>query len=120
MTPRQKMFAILACVFLIVIIIDLVRRRKLREEFSWLWLMAGAVIMILSIWDSLLISFAKFIGIETPVSAILFFAIVFIFSIALHFSIKISSLTNQIKNLAQEIALCKIKCGKGADDKDRK
>lgn len=113
MTPRQKIFAILACVFLMVIIIDLVRRRKLREEFSWLWLMTGVVIMFLSIWDSLLIGFAKFIGIETPVSTIFFFAIIFIFSIALHFSIKISSLTNQIKNLAQEIALYKMKFERG-------
>jgi hypothetical protein len=109
MTPRQKMFAILACVFLMLIVVDLVRRRKLREEFSWLWLMASMVILILSICDSVLIKFAKFIGIETPVSTIFFFAVIFIFAIALHFSIKISNLTNQIKNLAQELALYKIK-----------
>ena len=107
MIIRQKIFAIVISFILMMIIVELVRRKKLREEFSWLWLMTGFVIMVLSIWDDLLIRLARFMGIVAPVSAIFFFALVFIFSIALHFSIKISSLTNRIKNLTQEIALLK-------------
>lgn len=104
---KQRIFAILISFFLMIIIIELVRRKKLREEFSWLWLMTGFAIMFLSMWDFLLIRLANFIGIVTPVATMFFFAIVFIFSIALHFSIKISTLTNQVKNLSQEIALLK-------------
>jgi hypothetical protein len=107
MLIRQKIFAILIAIFLILIIIELVRRKKLREEFSWLWIITGFVILVLSIWDGILIRIANFMGIVAPVSTIFFFALVFIFSITLHFSIKISSLTNQIKNLVQEIALLK-------------
>ncbi len=107
MIIRQKIFAILISLFLLAIIIELVRRKKLREEFSWLWLLTGFVIMFLSIWDGILIRIARFMGIVAPVSTIFFFAIAFIFSIALHFSIRISNLTNQVKNLTQEIALFK-------------
>jgi hypothetical protein len=92
---------------LMVVIVELVRRKKLREEFSWLWLLTGVGVIVLSFWDTLLIKLANFMGIIAPVSTIFFFALVFVFSIVLHFSIKISSLTNQIKNLTQEIVLLK-------------
>lgn len=115
MTLKQKVFAILISFFLMVVIVELVRRRKLREEFSWLWLVTSFVIIILSIWDGLLNSIASFIGIVTPVSTIFFFALLFIFFIALHFSIKISSLTTEIKNLTQELALFK-----ALSEKDKK
>lgn len=107
MEIRQKIFAILISVVLMIIIVELVRRKKLREELSWMWLLTGFVIIVLSIWDSLLIKVANFMGIKAPVSAIFFFAIVFIFSTILNFSIKISGLTNHVKNLAQEIAILK-------------
>jgi len=107
MTYRQKIFAILISAILMVIIIELVRRKKLREEFSWLWLSAGFFIICLSIWDFILIKFANLMGIMTPVGTILFFLIAFVFSIVLHFSIKISTLTDQVKNLTQEVAIIK-------------
>ncbi|MFA5357098.1 MAG: DUF2304 domain-containing protein [Candidatus Omnitrophota bacterium] len=107
MTYRQKIFAILISAILMVIIIELVRRKKLREEFSWLWLSAGFFIICLSIWDFILIKFANLMGIMTPVGTILFFLIAFVFFIVLHFSIKISTLTDQVKNLTQEVAIIK-------------
>ena len=44
---RQKIFAVLACLAIIVFIIEMVRRRKLREEYSWLWILTGSTLLAL-------------------------------------------------------------------------
>ncbi|MBI3008272.1 MAG: DUF2304 domain-containing protein [Candidatus Omnitrophica bacterium] len=105
MLPRQKLFAILISIGLILVIVDLVRRRKLREEYSWLWLMSGAVIFILAVWYDLLAAIGNFIGVIVPTSTLFFFGLIFLVLISLHFSVKVSSLTNQVKKLAQELAM---------------
>jgi len=107
MLPRQRIFAIILAVGLIFLIIDLVRRRKLREEYSWLWILTGVVILGLSIWDNLLEFFVRLIGVINPVSGILFFGVLFLFLISLQFSVRISALTNQVKKLTQELAIIK-------------
>ena len=54
MPLRNKMLALLVGIGLLLLVIELVRRRKLREEYSWLWLMTGSVIILLSLWFDLL------------------------------------------------------------------
>jgi hypothetical protein len=107
MPLRQKFFAIFISIALLILIIDLVRRRKLREDYSWLWLLTGVVILILASWHNLLIYLTKLIGAGLPTSTLFFFSLVFFFLIAVQFSIRISQLTNQLKNLVQENGLLK-------------
>ena len=40
---QQKIFAIIASVLIMLLVVELVRRRRLREEYSWLWLLTGGV-----------------------------------------------------------------------------
>lgn len=109
MPIRQKIFAILICVMIFVTIIELVRRRKLREEYSWLWLLTGAVLFVLAVKYNLLMAVTRFIGAGFPTSTLFFFGIIFLILINLHFSIVLSHFANQIKNLMQEVALLKNK-----------
>ncbi|MEW6108625.1 MAG: DUF2304 domain-containing protein [Nitrospirota bacterium] len=107
MTPKLKAIAVLIGVFLFLYIIELVRRRKLREEYAWLWLVTGAIIILLSIWYDLLVAISDFIGGILPSSVLFFFGMVFLLIILLHMSVKISSLAGQVKTLAQELAIFK-------------
>jgi len=105
MPIRNKVVALVFGVGLLIIIIDLVRRRKLREEYSWLWLMTGAGILILSLWFDLLKWVTHLVGAITPSSTIFLFAFLFLIFISLHFSVVISKLTSRNKELAQRYAL---------------
>ena len=49
MSPRQEIMAILLSVGLMVLIFELVRRRSLKEEYSWLWMLTGVTIFILAL-----------------------------------------------------------------------
>lgn len=107
MNLRMKMIAVLIGCFLFVYIIELVRRRKLREEYSWLWLVTGATIVILSLWYDLLVAISNFTGGILPSSILFFCGMLFLILILLHMSVKISMLTDQIKTIAQQTAILK-------------
>lgn len=113
MPPKQKLIVALMAIGLLVFIVEVVRRRKLREEYAWLWILVGVVVLLLSLWERLLDSLTSLFGIQIPANTVFFFGLMFMIFINLHFSVKISHLTNQVKRLTQEIALAKKPKGEG-------
>jgi len=105
MPIRQKVFAILIGVVIFVGIIELVRKRKLREEYSWLWLATGAGLLLLTLWYKLLVIITRFIGAVLPTSTLFFFGLIFVMLLNLHHATKNSKITDELKKLAQKIAL---------------
>jgi hypothetical protein len=105
MTFQQQVFALIASVGLLIFIVEMVRRRKLREEYSWLWIITGASILVLSLWFDLLQWLTHLVGAVVPVSTLFAFGILFLIVINVYFSIKVSTLTTQVKNLAQRLAI---------------
>ncbi len=107
MTFRQKTFALIVGIAIFVFILEMVRRRKLREEYSWLWLLTGCGIIVLVVWYDLLTFITDVIGAVLPTTTLFLFGLLFLILIALHYSIKISALTDEVRKLAQEVALLK-------------
>ena len=105
MTPRQTLFALVASIALLVFIVEMVRRRRLREEYSWLWILVAVAILVLSVWFGALKWLTHLIGAVTPVSTFFVFGILFLVVTNIYFSIKISTLTTQVKNQAQRLAI---------------
>ena len=105
MTPRQKTLAVVVSVVLLVLILELVRRRKLREEYSWLWLLTALVILLLSLRYDLLVAMTRLIGAVVPVSTLFFCGLIFLIAISISYSVRISTLSLQVKNLAQKLAI---------------
>jgi hypothetical protein len=87
----------------------MVRRRKLREEYSILWLFGSALILVLSLKQDWLVVLAHSVGIAYPPSFLFLVGILFILLILIHFSIAISKLYQMNKKMAQELALLKEK-----------
>ena len=100
--------AVTGSLFFIASILFFISRRKLREEFSLLWLFFGFVFLGLSIWRKSLDIIASFLGIVYSPAAIFLILIIGIISILIHFSIAISGLTERVKILVQEIGLLKM------------
>ena len=107
MTFRQKTFALIVGIAIFVFILEMVRRRKLREEYSWLWLLTGCGIIVLVVWYDLLTFITDLIGAVLPTTTLFLFGLLFLILIALHYSIKISALADEVRKLAQEVALLK-------------
>ncbi len=102
---RQKVAAIVVAIAVLLLIIELVRRRKLREEYSWLWAVTGAVMAVLAIYQDLLVTLSRWIGAASPVSTLFFGALLFLLTLTLQFSVRLSRLTHRNRTLAQRMAL---------------
>ena len=109
MPIQQKIIAIGIAFVIFVIIIELIRRRKLRMEYSWMWLVTGTSILLLSFNYDFLIYLTKLIGAKIPLSTLFFGAIIFLILLCLQFSIRISSLTDKVNILTQELTIIKEK-----------
>ena len=105
MPIRQQIFALIVCLLVFIFTIDMVRRRRLREEYSVLWLATSIVMFILVIRYDWLEALTRFIGAGLPTTTLFIGSIIFLMLISVQFSIKISRLTNQLKDLAQDNAL---------------
>jgi len=108
MPIRQQIFALIVGIAISIFIVEMVRRKKLREEYSWLWLLTSLGIIVLVIWYDLLVFITDMIGAVLPTTTLFVFGLLFLLLIALHYSVKISSLTDQVRKLAQKIAHLRI------------
>jgi hypothetical protein len=106
-TPvRVAIAASIASILLLLIVLELIRSRRLRERYALLWLATGIVLLILSAWRGGLNTIAGWVGVSTYPPAVLFaVAIVFILAVLLHYSTVISRLSDQSTILAQRVAL---------------
>ena len=108
MAPESQATRILAVVLslsLVITVLLLVRRRALREEYTPIWLGVALALAIVSVRLDLLHGLTRAIGAWTPSSTIFFTGQVFLVIICLNYAVRLSRVTLQLKNLAQELAL---------------
>lgn len=103
-----QIIAILGSLGLFLIVVDLVRKRRLAEEYSLLWLLVGVGFVCISAFRGLIEEIAGLLGIVYAPSAIFLIAIFFIVWLLLHFSLIVSDLAVRNRALAQEIALLRL------------
>jgi hypothetical protein len=107
MTPLAVSIAgALASFALVLVVLELIRSRRLRERYALLWLVTGITLTALSAWRSGLNTIANWFGVRSYPPAVLFaVGILFILAVLLHYSTVISRLSDQNVMLAQRLAL---------------
>ena len=105
MDVRIQIIAIVAAGSLLLVVLELVRRRSLLERYALLWLVAAVFLLVLASWRDLLEVVADALGIAYAPNALFFLAFAAILVLLLHFSIAVSRLADQSKVLAQRHAL---------------
>ena len=107
MTPvGVSIAASVASLLLILVVLELIRGRRLKERYALLWLATGMVLLVLSAWRGGLNTIAGWFGIGTYPPAILFAAAtLFVILVLLHYSTVLSRLTDETVTLAQELGL---------------
>jgi len=105
MELRARFFVVGLSVLALVFVINLVRTRKLKEEYAILWLTTGFALVLVSILVDLVDAVSYALGIEYPPAFIYLIALLCITFILFQFSVAISRFSEQIKVLTQEIAL---------------
>ncbi len=104
-TLKIQVLGIVGSLLLLVFIFELLRKRKLREEYAILWLLGGLVVLGLAIFRDGMKWMSVAMGIYYPPAAILLVLVGGAYLMILHFSLVFSDLAGKTKDLAQELAL---------------
>lgn len=101
----QRIIAIVISGGLLLLILELVRRKRLMERYALLWLFSTLLLLVLSVWSSLLNSIASALGVSYPPSALFAVAFGVVLVLLVHFSLAVSKLSDQNKVLAQRLGI---------------
>lgn len=100
-----EIVVLISAILIFIVVLNLVRLRRLREEYSWLWLAAAIFYLGMAIKPDLVARVSALFGISNNITAFLFISLLFIISILIHYSVRLSKLTTQMKDVAQLLAI---------------
>ena len=105
MTDRIQIVALAVSVLLLLVVLELVRRRKLTEEYSFLWIVFALALVLLSVRRDILDATARWLGVYYPPIVLLLVLILMVFVASLCFSVIVSRQRQQIERLIEETAI---------------
>ncbi len=107
MTFSVYLFSIIFSIAFLFIIIELVRKNKLLEKYSLLWIFFGIVVLLLSSTPIFIEKIAEALDIKYAPSVLFLLGMVYLIVYNLNMTVVFSSQTQKITRLNQEIALLK-------------
>ena len=107
MSAKLTLFTIMGSSLLLLLVLDLVRRRYLKERYALLWIVTGSLFLLLSIRTDLLHWIASLLGFSLPSNALFVLGFVFFLLIILGLSVITSRLSEKNRTLTQEVVLLK-------------
>lgn len=103
--PGTRIFVLAIGVLMLLFILNQVRKKQLREQYSLLWIGSAVVLVVAALFVGQVDRLAHAIGIYYPPAALFLLAILMMFVLQFHFSTEISSLREQNKTLTQDLGL---------------
>jgi hypothetical protein len=105
---RTHAIALVAGLVVLAAMVELLRRRQLREKYAVLWLGVSLVVVVLAVFPGLLDTVAGWLGIADPPNLLLFAAVLVLLVVCVHLSWEVSRLEDETRALAEEVALLRM------------
>jgi hypothetical protein len=102
------LFAVSLCALLVVALIQLLRKRRIREKYAGIWIIVALGVTILGAWPGLAVGLARIVGVEVPANLVFSSALVVLLVVCVQLSIGVSSLDERVRTLTEEIALLRL------------
>ncbi|KRC34170.1 DUF2304 domain-containing protein [Oerskovia sp. Root22] len=102
------LFAVTLCALLVVALIQLLRKRRIREKYAGIWIIVALGVTVLGAWPGLAVGLAKLVGVEVPANLVFSSALVVLLVVCVQLSIGVSSLDERVRTLTEEIALLRL------------
>jgi hypothetical protein len=107
MSAKLTLFTIIGSSLLLLLVLDLVRRRYLKERYALLWIVTGSLFLLLSIRTDLLHWISSLLGFSLPSNALFVLSYVFFLLVILGLTVVTSRLSEKNRALTQEVVLLK-------------
>lgn len=105
MSNESYILGIVASLAVLAIVIEMLRRGRLRERHATWWLVAGLASVIISIFPQILFTLSDVLGIEVPSNLVFFSTIFILFLVCLQSSSELTRLEEKTRTLAEELAI---------------
>jgi len=105
MSLGSYVFGIVTALLTLGVVIELLRRRRLRERHAIWWLIAGTLALIVGIFPTTLDRAADFFGIGVPTNLVFFVSIAILFLVCLQHSSELTQLESKTRRLAELVTL---------------
>lgn len=101
---RLELFVVVIALVNVAVVIEFVRRRKLRENFALLWIGVGLGGVVLSIARPVFDATARAVGVSYGPSLLFSLAVLFLVFVCMGLSLNVSRLEDRTEVLAEEVA----------------
>lgn len=108
MTLSSYIFGIASAVLVLVVVIELLRRRQLRERHAIWWIVAGTLALVAGVFPASLEWAASLVGVEVPLNLVFFVSIAVLFLVCLQHSAELTKLESRTQTLAERVALLEL------------
>lgn len=108
MMEGQRLLALIAAFAVLGVMVELLRRRQLREKYAVLWLAVSLAVALLALVPGLLAGAASAVGVKTPVNLLFFVSTLVLLLVSVHLSWECSRLEEETRTLAEEVALLRL------------
>lgn len=108
MTVASYIFGIVSALVILIVVIEMLRRRRLRERHAIWWFVAGLLALVAGVFPETLSWAAGLIGIEIPINLVFFVSIAILFLVCLQSSAELTTLEAKTRTLAERVALLEL------------
>ena len=109
MTLTSYIFGIVSAALVLIVVIELLRRRQLRERHAVWWLIAGSLALVVGVFPATLERASRLMGIELPLNLTFFVSIGILFLVCLQHSSELTRLEARTRTLAEHAALQEVR-----------
>ena len=102
-SPRPA--ALLMGALVLLLVVELLRRRQLREKYAALWLLIGSTAVVIAIFPAVLNGVTRLLGFAIPANLLFFVGSLVLTAISMQLSLEIGRLEEKARRLAEEVAL---------------
>lgn len=105
MSTATYLLGILAALLTLGVVIEMLRRRRLRERHAIWWLIAGVMALIIGVFPQVLVWAAGVVGVEIPTNLIFFVSVFILFLVCIQHSAELTDLEDKTRTLAEDSAM---------------
>lgn len=106
---RLTIVTIVVALAAFLLVFELLRRRRLRQKYAFLWVLVAGATVALSVFPGLLQVASGALGIAVPSNLLFLISLLILFGVSLQLSIEVGVLEEQTRRLAEEIGAMRLR-----------
>lgn len=105
MTIASYLFGIFSALLTLFVVVEMLRRRRLRERHAVWWIVAGVLALVIGVFPQVLVWASTLVGVEVPTNLVFFVSLFILFIVCIQHSAELTELEDKTRSLAEQCAL---------------